>query len=559
MLGGLLLWVPLALAQDCDPVPAALSDLDSVVGSFFEGGGAAEFYCPDDLNEGVDLEAADDVAGRMDAEGRAASASELLRAAQALDSSEVQAAANAAALIDALLAAALAAGGDPAAMVDGLLAMAAASPGSILERQIALNLLRHDLDDPRVKALLEKYLPSKPDYDRIFGDNRTEVRTVFRTGWDGFKHGEIRRAFERQGATVEVVKENKHWRITHKVKPDDPSLPEITWIIDVVTNAGHTQELFEDMASTDPSVTMFADHSQLGTSMDRGLDNRPVADGSTDFYWVNACKSKVFASRLSQAYPMAHFIYTKDSEFFRDMPMSFERGLVALANHYDYDQMRRLVGAGSAWQPKNYIFPNDPQKLVYQDQDGDGISDAEDRLFNVPVEGAPNGELATRAVHIANTYMSYSGAYQYYSNRRSVVVEDTYRPDGIFDGEPGGPVTRIETRTDTFGEQKHFVAVSDEALSMHQTERTARIAAEMGVHQGKQRTWDENRTQAGGFLLGAAVYDVWNGGEWDSYRDAAFPGLTIDSFDAAKYLDDHNFVVENSLSTFLNDHVYKPD
>ena len=173
MLGGLLLWVSLSLAQDCDPVPAALNDLDSVVGSFFEGGGAAEFYCPDDLNEGVDLEAADDVAGRMDAEGRAASASELLGAAQALDSSEVQAAANAAALIDALLAAALAAGEDPAAMVDGLLAMAAASPGSVLERQIALNLLRHDLDDPRVKALLEKYLPSKPDYDRIFGDNRT--------------------------------------------------------------------------------------------------------------------------------------------------------------------------------------------------------------------------------------------------------------------------------------------------------------------------------------------------------------------------------------------------
>jgi len=549
----MLAWILLtsmARAQDCGPVPATLLDLDSVFRSFFAGGDAADLYCPDDLQEEVDLEAADGIAAQMDAEGRQASAQRLLEAASDLGAGDVQASANAAALIDALMGAGIAAGDDVSGMVDGLLALAESASDPLLERQIAMNFWRHDVQDPRVASLVEKYLPTSPDYDRIFGDGRTEMHAMFRTGHDGFKHGEIRRAFERQGALVEELEEGKHWKITYKVKPDDPALPEITWTIDVVNQGYNSEALMEDMDSTDTTVTMFADHSQLGTSMDRGITDGPQADASTDFFWVDACKSKVFASRLSRAYPAGHFIYTKDSEYFRDMPMSYERGLVALTNHYNYDEMRRLVAAGSAWQSKNYLFPDDSQKLVYQDQDGDGVVDSEDRIYNVPGADEPSGELATRAVTIANTYMGYSGIYQYYSSRASVVVEDTYRPDGIFDGEPGGPVTRIETRTDAFGEEKHFVAVSDEALTMHQTLRTARIAEEMGAHQGNERGWDAEYRDTARFLLGAAVFDVWNGGSWEDYRDATMPGSELWQYDVTKFLDDHNFVVPNSVRDF---------
>ncbi len=541
----------MAHAQDCGPIPDTLVDLDGVVRSFFEGGAAADLYCPDDLREEVNLEAADEIAAQMDADGRQASAQRLLEAASGLAADDVQANANAAALIDALMGAGIAAGDDVSGMVDGLLALAESASDPLLERQIAMNLWRHGVQDPRAAKLVEKYLPTSPDYDRMFGDGRTEMHAMFRTGRDGFKHGEIRRAFERQGATVEEIDENTLWRITYKVKPDDPGLPEITWTIDVVNQGYNSEDLMEDMDNTDTTVTMFADHSQLGTSMDRGIDDGPQADASTDFFWVDACKSKVFASRLSRAYPAGHFIYTKDSEYFRDMPMSYERGLVALTNHYNYDEMRRLVGAGSAWQPKNYIFPDDPQKLVYQDQDGDGVVDSEDRIYNVPDSEEPSGELATRAVTIANTYMGYSGIYQYYSSRASVMVEDTYRPDGIFDGEPGGPVTRIETRTDAFGEEKHFVAVSDEALSMHQTLRTARIAAEMGAHQGNQRAWDAGRVEVASFLLGTAVFHLWIGGSWEDYRDATMPGSELWQNDVTKFLDNHDFVVENSVRDFM--------
>jgi hypothetical protein len=296
---------------------------------------------------------------------------------------------------------------------------------------------------------------------------------------------------------------------------------------------------------------MFADHSQLGTSLDSALDHRP--DGgqtSTDFFWVDACKSKVFASRLSQAYPMAHFVFTKDSEYFRDMPVSFERGLVALANDYNYDEMRRLVAAGTTWQGKNYIFPDDPAKFAYQDQDGDGVTDSEDRLFNLNEQ---KGELATRAVTIANTYMGYSLAYQYFSSRADVFVEDHYRPDGIFDGEPDGPVTRIETRADAYGVDKHFVAVSDEALKMGLSQRTASIAAEMAAHQGAIQGWSEDFAHAGAFLVGAAVYDVWYGDKFREYRAQYFPEMELSDYESAKYLDDHKFVTKDGISALLKD------
>ena len=543
-----------AVAQECEPVPSALSDLDAVVSSFFSETLGAEEYCPDDLNEPVNMDDADARASQLDADQRSEAAALLLAAASALGPEYTQGIANAAGLLDALLGAALAAGEDITPFLEALLALAEGAEDPLLHRQIALNLWRRGVDDPRVDALVETYLPDSPNYERIFPDGKTEITAVFRTGRDGFAHSEIKRAFEMAGATVTVVEEDTHYSIEHVVVPDDPALPTITWTIEVVRHGWAPADAFEDMANDEVEVSMFADHSQLGTSLDRGLENRPESDSSQDFFWVDACKSKVFTSRLSRAYPEGHFIYTIDSEYFRDMPVSFERGLVALANHYDYDEMERFVGAGTSWQPKNYLFPNNPQKLVYQDQDGDGIIDSEDRIYNVtddPEE--PSGELATRAVHIANTYMAYSSFYQYHHSRRSVEVEDLYRPDGIFDGEPGEPLTRIEEREDAFGENKFFVAVSDEALAMGQSERTARIAADMGSHQAELNGYDEQFSQVSGFMLGAAVYEVWMGDGWDSYRDATMPGLDLDRYEATDYLDGHDFVTSDGLGRFISE------
>ena len=149
--------------------------------------------------------------------------------------------------------------------------------------------------------------------------------------------------------------------------------------------------------------------------------------------------------------------------------------------------------------------------------------------------------------------MAYSSAYVHHGHRIDIDVEDLYRPDGIFDGEADGPATQIVTRADAFGEEKFFVAVSDELLEMGQSERTARIAADIAVHQGAQQGWSEEITQAGAFLVGAAVYDVWYGTGWDDYRDAAFPGSDLSRREVSAYLDDHEFVTEESIFRFLRD------
>jgi hypothetical protein len=536
-----------ARAQECGSVPDALTDLNDVVGAFYTGAEGVAAYCPDDLSTALDLNAADQIAAGMNTEGRAQASEQIANAAKALGTGQDQALANAAALLDALYGAELEDGGGAEDMLTQIHGLADMSSNANLHRQIGLNLWRRGAKDDQSTTLIQQILPEKPDYSRIFKDGRNEVQMVLRTGYDGFKHSYFEKVFRGVGAEVETIVPGEEMMVRYTVQPDDPSLEPVTWFIDIIDSDSDSH--LKDVKDADLPVSMYGYHSNLGTALDESLALRP--DGgelSTDFFWVDACKSKVFASQLSKAYPMAHFVYTRDAEYFVDMPVSLERGLVALANQYDYDQMERLVGAGGAWKSKNYIFPNNSEKFAYQDQDGDGIADAEDRLFNFD-QGAqdlyPNGEKASRAVHIANTYMGYSAVF--------TGVEDAYRPDGIFDGEPGGALTRIETRKDAYGNTKHFVAVSDEMLKMDQSQYTASIAAEMTQHWGQQQGWSAETTQAVAFLTGTAVYGVWHGAGYADYQATYYPQKTYRSYEAAHYLSDEDFVTSKGVASFIRD------
>jgi hypothetical protein len=103
-----------------------------------------------------------------------------------------------------------------------------------------------------------------------------------------------------------------------------------------------------------------------------------------------------------------------------------------------------------------------------------------------------------------------------------------------------------------YGVDKHFVAVSDEALKMGQSQRTASIAAEMAVHQGAIQGWSEDFAHAGAFLVGAAVYDVWLGDNFNEYRAQYFPEMELSDYESAKYLEDHKFVTKNGISALLS-------
>ncbi len=553
----LLFWAPSGFAQDpCNPPATGLEDLATVFSMIYEetdhvaadpGG-----FCPDDLAQPLDMGELDARAAGLDAGDRQAAAELLRDTVATADPSHVQALANAAALLDALLGAAIDKGDDFEEILNALIAMAADVQDPLLHRQIALNLWRRGVDDDRVLALLEAYLPTAPDYDHIFAGGKTELSAMLHTGDDGFEHSDFQEVFERAGAEVTEL-DNGDLQVVYKVKPDDPLLPEITWNLTVRDSGWPPKDVLSDFDNDEIDVSMFGDHSQLGTSIDRALSRTDPNAQSTDFYWMDACKSKVFASRLSQAFPKAHFVYTKQSEYFHDMPISLQRGLVALSNHYDYEEMRRYVASGSAYQGRNYLFPDDEGKLAFQDQDGDGLADSEDRIYDAGPEkdgglekdGGPekDGEHASRAVHIANTYMGYSPAFG-----RS--TEDDYRPDGIFDGPEGGPYTRIEERKDAYGQKKYFVQVSDETLTMDQSQRTASIAAEIAAHHGVQERWSEAKQEAGSFLLGAAVYDVWRGSGWSDYNEQYLSDVSISQYKLGEHLDDHDFVTSSKLREF---------
>jgi hypothetical protein len=118
---------------------------------------------------------------------------------------------------------------------------------------------------------------------------------------------------------------------------------------------------------------------------------------------------------------------------------------------------------------------------------------------------------------------------------------------------------RIETRTDAYGETKHFVAVSDEALKMDKTRRTASIAAEMAAHQGKHQGWSEDITHAAAFLAGVAVYDVWYGSDFDAYQKDYFPEKDLTEHESRKYIADHDFVTSELVGNFVSKHMRETD
>jgi hypothetical protein len=538
-------------AQDpCNPPPTGLEDLASVFSLLYDYTNADTQdvpadpggFCPDDLGRPIDMADADARADRLDQGDREAAAMLLAYSVATTDRGHVQALANAAALLDALLGAAMDDRDEYGYLVDTLLEMATTIDDPMVHRQIALNLWRRGLadDDERVKALVEEYMPLEPDYAKIFADGKTEVNVTLHTGSDGFKHSKFKEVFERNGAEVKE-ESNGDLTITYKIKPDDPALPEITWNITIRDAGWPPSGVMDQFTDDDVEVSMFGDHSQLGTSIDRALSRADESATSTDLHWMDACKSKVFASRLTQAFPKAHIIYTKDSEYFHDMPLALQRGMVALTNHYDYDEMERYIGRGSLYRGYNYIYPDDAGKLAYMDQDNDGIADSEDRVFDV--DSPVDGELGSRAVHIANTYMGYSGAYGKSS-------EDNYRPDGIFDGPAGGPYTQITERRDAYGDKKYFVKFSDEVLGMDKSQRTASIAAEMARHYGVEHRWSEEKNEAGAFLVGAAVYDVWSGDGYDEFNDTYLSDVKVSKWDLGKHLDDHDFATSTKVREF---------
>lgn len=537
LLAALLLAAPLH-AEPCEPPTPGLEDLSWVIGLIYDVGGGGNF-CPKDLEKPLDMAQVDQAAAGLDKRDIVDAAMMVDEAVRAAQTNNSQALANAAALLDALLGAAISKKADTDLILDSLLDLAENATDPLLQRQIALNLWRRGIKDKRLDALLAKYLPKSPVYSHVLPDGTTRVKAHLSTGGDGFKHSGFKEVFERAGAKVTEVVKDQELHVEYTVKPDDPTLPAVTWDITIKDDGWPPRDVLDLMGDSELNVGMYGNHSQLGTSLDKSLANAPKAAGSPDFMWVDACKSKVFASRLSQAFPEGHFVYTKNSEYFRDMPRAFQRGLVALTNHYDYEQMRRYVSSGDLYQGRNYYFPDDPGKLAYQDQDGDGISDAEDRIYDVQPKGA---EPLSRAVHIGNTYNGYSGAF--------TGSEDMFRPDGMFDGQPGGPYTQITERKDAFGTTKYFVKVSDELLKADNTYRTATVAREEAAYWANKKGWAKDKAEAGAFLVGAAVYDVWNGQNWSSYNKESLPDTNVSQYDVGKWMDDHDFVTDSKLNEF---------
>ena len=165
-----LLFASGAWAQDpCNPPASGLEDLASIFSLLYEYTDTEETpadpggFCPDDLGRPIDMDDADARAARLDEGDREAAVMLLSYSVATTDHGHVQALANAAALLDSLLGAAMDARDDYDYIVDALLEMANTIDDPMVHRQIALNLWRRGLheDDERIAELVQEYLPAQ--------------------------------------------------------------------------------------------------------------------------------------------------------------------------------------------------------------------------------------------------------------------------------------------------------------------------------------------------------------------------------------------------------------
>lgn len=346
-------------------------------------------------------------------------------------------------------------------------------------------------------ALNEEILPTRPNYDSLFGKDgeRTDVNVRIHTAAEIFTGSSYIGALRRAGAKIERHSKydiTAHWTVT----PDDPTgkLKPVTYHIrmkDDFQDDWENFDVFSEMDDASPQIEVYDFHSQYGNGLDGSFEKAPNAKDAEKLYILAACKSKVFASKAAELFPKTHFVTTKDGEYFSDTPHMFVGMLRELANRSTYSQINRRLAAEEL---TNYHFPNDKAQLEYVDADNDGTADATDEKLDCGLKtpaskgefvardpGASNLELSgakvLRAVTVANGLVGYNPDI-------GPRWEDKFVAKGFAPADPDGPVAVIAPVKDARGRKSYDVRVNAAYSHLNDTALAAALTHELSVYAG---------------------------------------------------------------------------
>lgn len=346
-------------------------------------------------------------------------------------------------------------------------------------------------------SLLEEVLPTKPNYDALFGKDgaRTDVNVRIHTAAEIFTGSSYIGTMRRAGAKIER-KSPTDVTMHYTVTPDDPTgkLKPVTYHIHMTDDFQDDWENFDvfgDMDKKDPQIEVYDFHSQYGNGLDGSFAKAPKATDAEKLYILAACKSKVFASKASELFPKTQFITTKDGEYFSDTPLMFKAMLDELANRSTYAQINRHLDAEDLG---NYHYPNDHAQLEYVDADSDGIADAWDEKLDCGLKNPPdksefvarapvadhlalNGDKVLRGVTVANGLVGYNTVI-------GPRWEDKFVAKGWAPADPDGPIAVVTAVKDERGRKTYDVRVNAAYSHLDDTAMATALTEELFVYAG---------------------------------------------------------------------------
>lgn len=385
---------------------------------------------------------------------------------------------------------------------DCLLAAAKKETDPALRRQLLRDIERLKASGSaaarkEAAALLEEVLPTKPNYEALFGKDgeRTDVNVRIHTAAEIFTGSSYIGTLRRAGAKIErhsPTDVTMHWTVT----PDDPTgkLKPVTYHIrmkDDFQDDWENFDVFSEMDESDPQIEVYDFHSQYGNGLDGSFAKAPSAKDAEKLYILAACKSKVFASKAAELFPKTHFVTTKDGEYFSDTPHMFVGMLRELANRSTYAQINRRLDAEDL---SNYHYPNEHAQLEYVDADGDGTADEYDEKLDCGLRKPANaadfvarapsashleldGAKVLRGVTVANGLVGYNTAI-------GPRWEDKFVAKGWAPADPDGPVALITPVKDARGKKTYDVRVNAAYSHLNDTALSSALTHELSVYAG---------------------------------------------------------------------------
>lgn len=392
---------------------------------------------------------------------------------------------------------------------------------------------------PKLKAAAEAIYPSKPPYEKWLKDGVINIHFIVDN--DGSTVEDAVGYFESLGLKKRANQDGS-FTFTRPKRGDKPGL-EVTIPKPKDKHAGEKPELFSKMGDPKVDVIAYWGHAGYGHRVDHALAHGVSGTGDGKLVILAQCWGEGNVESIERAYPDAQVVSTTQmTHDGLDYPM-LERLIKGFERKEGWESMHQGVNKDlkEVWEgdtentpefiDRHYFVPTTRTVLQkHYDRDGDGVKDAQDRIFNVvypkrldaaggfdPVAQATpdyalDGQALSKAVNSLSLTLRYAKMLP-----ADVQARLPWSPDAVV---PGGFYKAEE------GDNRAFRFVEDRATGKVQVQLSTRfshtadkdlgrmLGFEAGLWYGQKAGLDD----AGKVGLGLAMLEraVHQQGDWYS-------------------------------------------